>query len=199
MPEAGVYVYDTAGQESIDALGGDTHTYPAETTMTVTAEGCGFRASWTPVSGRTESSLVCVEGGGLAIRDSTTAHEFFRQSDEVTFVCDSGAWWLPPVGTTDWTTTCRTADRVSTRAGRLIGTETLTIGGEPRPSIHVRYDDVLSAGSSGTTTSDLWLDPGTGLVMKQHNEADTNNESVIGHVVFRERLDLALRSFTPRR
>ena len=43
-------------------------------TVTVTSEGCGFRVAWTPLEGRTESSLVCPERGGLAIRKSTTAH-----------------------------------------------------------------------------------------------------------------------------
>lgn len=198
-PVAGVYVYDTAGQESIDALGGDTHTYPSETAMTVTAEGCGFRVTWAPLSGRSESSLLCPQDGGVAIEESTTAHEFLRQSDTEHFTCDPGAWWLPPPGTSAWTTVCRTADRVSTRSAHRLGTETLVIGGEPRDAIHIRYDDVLSAGSSGTTTSDLWLDPETGLVLKQHNEADTSNDSVIGTVVFREHLDLTLRSGSPQR
>ena len=198
-PADGVYVYDTAGQESVDALGGDTHTYPSDTARTVTAEGCGYRITWAPLSGRSESSLLCLRDGGVAIAESTTAHEFLRQSDEEHFACDAGAWWLPPAGTTTWTTICRTADRVSTRSAHVLATETLVIGGQSRDAIHVRYDDVLSAGSTGTTTSDLWLDRETGLVLKQHNEADTRNDSVIGVVVFRERLDLTLRSVTPQR
>jgi hypothetical protein len=199
MPREGVYAYDTSGEESIDALGGDTHSYPAETAMTVVTEGCGFRVTWTPLAGRSESSLLCPDGGGLAMQESTTAHEFLRQSDEERFRCDAGAWWLPPPGTTTWTTTCQTSDRVSTRTARLVGNETLNIGGESQNAVHVRYDDVLTAGSSGTTTSDLWLDPETGLVLRQHNEADTRNDSVIGVVVFRERLDLTLRSIDPQR
>lgn len=197
-PVPGVYVYDTSGEESIDALGGDTHPYPAETAMTVTSEGCGFRVTWTPLEGRSESSLVCPEHGGLAIRESTTAHEFLRQSDEEHFVCDAGAWWLPPPDTTAWTTVCQTADRVSTRSARVIAVESVTVGDQPRDAIHLRYDDVLSAGSIGTTTSELWIDRETGMVLKQHNEAQTRNESVIGTVEFRERLDLTLRSVTPQ-
>lgn len=166
--------------------------------MTVAGEGCGFRITWTPVVGRTESSLLCPTGDGIEIVDSTTAHEFFRQSDEERFECDPGAWWLPPPAVTSWTTTCRTGDRVSTRAGRVVGDETVRVGGRSVPSVHVRYDDVLSAGSTGTTTSDVWLTPDTGLVLRQHNEAATSNETPIGVVRFTETLDLALLALEPR-
>ena len=37
-PEPGVYLYETVGDEHIDALGGATHTYPAQTTMSVTGK-----------------------------------------------------------------------------------------------------------------------------------------------------------------
>jgi hypothetical protein len=198
-PAPGVYVYDTAGQESIDALGGDTHTYPAETAMTVKVEGCGYRLTWAPLAGRTESWLLCPRDGGVAIVETTTAHEFLRQSDEEHFTCDPGAWWLPPPGTTSWTTVCRTSDRVSTRSARVLPSETLVVGREPRDVVRVRYDDVLSAGSTGTTSWDLWLDRTTGLVLVEHIEADTRNDSVIGVVNFREHLDLTLRSVTPQR
>ena len=63
----GVYVYDTSGQESIDVLGGDSHTYPSESALTVTSEGCGQRMTWKPLAGRSESWLVCPVDGGLAM------------------------------------------------------------------------------------------------------------------------------------
>ena len=199
MPEPGAYVYDTSGTESVDALGGDAHQYPNTTAMTVVAEGCGYRITWAPLEGRLDDSLVCPRDGGLEVRASTTLHEFFRRSDQEDFTCDPGAWWLPPPGTKAWTATCRTADRVSTRSGRVVGVESIQVGTQQRPAIHVHYDDVLSAGSSGTTTSDLWLDQDSGLVLKQHSEAETRNETVIGVVVFRERIDLVLRSLEPQR
>ena len=198
QPVAGVYEYDTSGSESVDALGGDAHSYPPGTALTVTGEGCGYRITWTPLEGRLESSLLCGDHGGLALVESTTSHEFFRQSDEERFVCDPGAWWLPPTGVTSWTARCRSGDRVSTRSGRVIGPETVRVGTTDHAAVHIRYDDVLSEGSTGTTTSDLWLDPGTGLILRESNQADTRNDSVIGPVTFHERLDLTLRSLEPR-
>jgi len=198
-PDAGVYVYDTSGFESVDALGGDRHDYPAETAMTVVAEGCGFRVTWTPLEERTDSSLVCQQGDGLVVVESTTAHAFFRQSDEEHFVCDEGAWWLPPPGVAAWTTVCRTPDRVSTRSALVVGTEVVSVGGHAVDAVHLRFDDVLSSGSTGTTTSDVWLDRATGLVLKQHNDAETKNDSVLGVVVFKEEIDLTLRALDPQR
>jgi hypothetical protein len=197
QPVAGVYEYDTSGEESIDALGGDVHHYPPGTAMTITAEGCGYRMTWAPLEGRIESSLLCPEHGGVALVASTTGHEFFRQSDQEEFVCDPGAWWLPPPGVTTWTARCSSDDRVSTRSGQLIGFESVRVGAMEQSSVHIRYDDILSQGSTGTTTSDLWLDPQTGLVLRESNQADTRNDSVIGPVAFHERIDLTLRSLGP--
>ncbi len=80
----------------------------------------------------------------------------------------------------------------------MVSFESMTVGEQRRDAVHIRYDDVLSAGSTGTTTSELWIDRATGLVLKQHNEATTRNQSVIGTVEFREHLDLTLRSVTPQ-
>jgi hypothetical protein len=198
MPAAGVYVYNTSGDESVDALGGDSHSYPAVTAMAVAPEACGYRLTWTPLDGRTDSWLLCVQGSGVALTASTTEHEFFRQSDREEFVCDPGAWWLPPAGITAWTATCRTPDRVSTRAGRVVATELVDVGGVSQPAVHVRFDDVLSAGSTGTSTSDFWLDPRTGLVLRQRSDAHTSNESVLGRVAFHEEIELLLRAVDPR-
>ena len=48
LPEPGVYVYATTGSAKVDALNGAAHTYPAETTITVTLEGCGARTAGRP-------------------------------------------------------------------------------------------------------------------------------------------------------
>src|SRR6185295_15331499 len=40
LPAPGVYTYMTSGSESVDALGGATHTYPASSALTVRQAGC---------------------------------------------------------------------------------------------------------------------------------------------------------------
>ena len=104
-PVDGVYVYDTKGSESVDVLGGDTHTYPAESALTVMAEGCGLRMTWKPLDGRAETWFVCAAGGGLEAPRTSSVHSFFRQTYEAAFVCQ-GSWWVPPPGMTTWTSSC---------------------------------------------------------------------------------------------
>lgn len=40
------YVYVTSGFDAVDVLTGARHDYPAATTLTVTASGCGVRLRW---------------------------------------------------------------------------------------------------------------------------------------------------------
>ena len=116
-PVDGVYVYDTKGSESVDVLGGDSHTYPAVTALTVMTEGCGLRMTWKPLAGRAESWLVCPAGGGLDVPRTSSVHSFFRQTYDTAFVCQ-GSWWVPPPGTTTWTSSCANTDRTATRTGQ---------------------------------------------------------------------------------
>ena len=100
---------------------------------------------------------------------------------------------------TEWTSSCSNEDRTSTRTGRLVGIEPYSIDGETRQAIHVEWDDLLSRDSDGTVTTDVWIDQQTGLMLKEHSVTDSRNDSVVGKVVFREQLDLTLRSLVPKR
>lgn len=197
-PAPGVYVFSTSGQESVDALGGDTHTYPAETTIMVTLTDCGFRMSWIPLSGRWDTTDVCGADGGFAETTVANAHEFFRISQVEHFVSEPGSWWLPPNGVTQWTSTSRSdGGRTTVRTGRLAGQEQVPVGTEVRPAVHVRFDDTITGSSTGTSSTDLWLDPSTGLPLRETSTATTGNDTIVGHVEFHESIDLRLVSTTP--
>ena len=194
----GVYVYETSGQESVDVLGGDSHTYPAETALTVTSEGCGLRMTWKPLAGRSETWLVCPVDAGLATPSASSVHSFFRQTYDTGFVC-TGSWWVPPPDVTQWNSSCANQDRTSTRSGRLVGIEPYSIDGQTRQAIHVDWTDRLSRDSDGTVTTEVWIDQQTGLMLREHTVTDSRNDSVVGKVVFREQLELSLRSLVPKR
>ena len=199
-PEAGVYVYATEGRESVDALGGDTHVYPSSTTLTVTVTDCGFRMFWAPVTGRSDTTDVCRTGGGIVNNRTVNAHEFFRMSQAETFTCASGSWWLPPTGMAEWNATCESdGGRTTARIGHVVGTDEVVVNGERRTATHVRFEDTISGSSSGVSTTDLWLDPATGLPLREVSSASTGNDTPIGRVTFTERIDLTLQSLTPTR
>ncbi len=197
-PEPGVYVYTTSGDESVDALGGDTHTYPDSTVLTVTPGDCGFTMSWTPVAERADVTRLCRTAGGVVEVGTTNSHTFFHIAQAEEFVCDPSAWWLPPPAVTAWTATCRSSGTTTVRTARVIDTEPLTIGPTTVEAVHVRFDDVISGASTGTSTTDWWLDPGTGLPLRQHAATQTSNDTQIGHVSFHETIDLGLTSLTPQ-
>ena len=127
-----------------------------------------------------------------------TVHTFFRQTVSTTLTC-TGSWWVPPPGITEWTSTCANADRSSTRTGRVVGIEPYTIDGSSRPAIHVEWTDVLSRGSHGAVTTDVWIDRQTALMLNEHEVTDSHNDSPVGRVAFVETLDLRLRSLAPER
>lgn len=198
-PAPGVYVYGTDGHETVDALGGDTHTYPPETTIIVTPTDCGFRMSWIPLSGRSDMTDVCRSGGGLVATTVVNSHEFFRISQDEHFTWDAGSWWLPPSGVTQWTSTSRSdGGRTTVRTGRVLATENVQVGSATRSAVHVRFDDTVTGSSTGTSSTDLWLDPSTGLPLRETSTAATGNDTVVGHVTFSETIDLRLVSTKPQ-
>jgi len=154
--------------------------------------------SWTPVEGRADDTEVCRGGGGLVESGAVNAHEFFHISQAENFMCAPGAWWLPPAGVTSWTAKCQSdGGRVTSRVGQVVGSETMTVGTETRVTLHVRFEDTVTGSSTGTSVTDLWLDPDTGLPWRQISTASTGNDTVVGHVTFDERIDMTLQSTTP--
>lgn len=199
IPTPGVYVYATSGTEKVDALGGDSHTYPDPSTVTVTVTECGYSLDWAPLEGRSDRTDLCRSGAGLVEAGSHNAHEFFHMSQDEAFTCDAGVWWLPPPDTATWTGTCHSSTgRTLARSARTVGREQVTVGGQPVDAVHVHWDDTLTGASSGTTATDLWLDPATGLTLRQHSSATTANDTVIGRVTFDESIDMDLQATMPR-
>ena len=66
LPAPGVYMYSTTGSESASAPGlpSNGSGYPATSTMTVFADGCGQDWRWQPLSNRYEDLVVCRSGTG---------------------------------------------------------------------------------------------------------------------------------------
>ncbi len=198
-PAPGVYVYTTSGRESVDALGGDTHDYPNPFTTTVTATACGFDMTWAPLSGRSDTTHVCTDGAALRITAMENAHEFFRITQIERFTCDATTWWLPPPGTTSWTSTCRSDTRTEIRTAHVVDREPVVVGGSTVAALHVHRDDVVTGDSTGTSATDLWLDATNGLLLREHSSVQTGNDTAIGHVTFHEDIELDLDSKEPLR
>ncbi len=90
----GVYVYATKGRESINALGGAKHDYPAKTSITAIEVPCGLQLRWAALEKRSTTWTFCSTGAGIELRSSDERHAFFGQRDHTIYFC-SGRLLIP--------------------------------------------------------------------------------------------------------
>jgi hypothetical protein len=204
LPEPGVYVYTTSGSESIDALTGARHEYPAESAITVTPGGCGVVVRWQPLAERYDEYDLCLApSGGLDSSTYTSFHRFFNQDDKSTYSCPPGTAFVPRPTTAGsaWRASCSSGDTVDTTEWKVVGTAPMTIGATTVPAVQLRGDDTFTDpdGSNGATGIDLWIDATTGLTLKRVEQGTSTTTSPIGDIHYVERIELTLTSLTPRR
>jgi hypothetical protein len=200
LPPAGVYVYATDGQDSIDLLGGSTHTYPAETTLTITHTACGIRQRWQPLEERWDDEEVCASDAGRERRTLDAHHEFFGITDDQAFRCEAGYLLLPadPEPGATWPTNCRSGDTVLTGTGEVVGVETREIDGVEVETVHVRVEEESSGANVGPSRDDYWLRTVDGLLIERVSTVATRSDSTVGAAAYSERFTLRLTSLTPR-
>lgn len=200
-PEPGVYTYATTGSESIDALDGRSHDFPAETTITVTREGRCAVHHWRPLQERWDATTLCPSLDGQEIRLYRSYHSFFGISDTRDFECEAGSLWYP--ATTEagytWSTRCGTEDIVVERTGTIVGVSTVDVGGTPVEVLTYELHDEISGASNGINDRSVQVVPDTGLIVALTVVVDVQNDSVIGDVHFEEDYELRLTSLEPRR
>lgn len=204
LPAPGVYVYATTGQESVDALNGASHTYPAQTTITVVNGGCGVLLRWAPLVERYDEWDLCPRpGGGLGTTGYTTVHTFFGQNDTEHYACSEGTVYLPSPATagTSWTASCHFGDTADSTVWTVVGTEPVTVGANVVDAVHIHGADNSTNpdGSTSQTTIDLWLRPSDALPLKRVETGTSVNKTAIGDVHYNEHFELQLIDLQPRR
>ena len=186
----GVYAYRTTGGESLDVLGGASHRYPAETTITVVETACGVRLRWDPLAGRSTTWTLCTRSGGVELRGLDQAHTFFGHADRTQYACTQAGERFA----------CRAAHGTETGQAAVVGEAGVEVGGERVRALHVRMTARVGGGSSGTETTEWWLQAGTGLPLELVVSSRTSRaEPVVGQVHYRENATLRLASTTPER
>jgi hypothetical protein len=203
LPEVGVYQYRTTGFDSVSILNGARHDYPAITTMTVTNDGCGVKVRWDVAKERYDETGLCDASGGQQMVSFRGYHQFFGVGDSNDFVCTGDPRPVDgPAGTT-WTTICRfgttsTPTTTSTK-GTVLGYDQLVVDGTPVRTQHVRLDGTVAGGSAGTQTTERWVVPATGLVVKEIGTTDTTSQTVVGKTKYHEDETIDLVSLVPQR
>jgi hypothetical protein len=210
LPALGVYTYSTSGSESASAPGLLTSAagYPSTTTLTVFSDACGQDWRWQPLSNRYEDFVVCRSSDGALMLDSRQDdEEFYGVTDRRDYTCAAGSVFLPAedsVGESLSGTCVNGGNKNSGRmtiayTGKVIGVDTLLIGGVEVPTEELSIDETFSGDTLGTGTVSMWLDKSDGLILKESRTEKTKSDSAVGWVPSSESFSLLLDSLTPKR
>jgi len=201
LVEPGVYVYRTSGSESVDAFSGVTHEYPAETTITVTAEGCGVLLRWDALEERHEEWRLCTTEAGIELQPrSLQYHEFFDQETPEHVVCDRPTLVVP---VTDESTgpnalTCTIEDRPWLPRWEVLESDVREIDGVTVDVRHVRMTIDDDDEHFEHYVAD-WLLAPNGLPVELSVSKQSKSPTVVGDVTYHETVQLALVSTEPLR
>lgn len=198
LPE-GVYVYATTGHDEVDVLGGNGHTYPDETTITVRHAGCGVTERWDVLDERWDERESCRTAGGDVLLRVTSYHEFFRQGDTRTLSCDGYTYPAGAQPGDTWSARCATDTTVASTTLRAVGWETVEVGGQKLRTLHVRADTKLSGEQQGESHRDVWGSQDAGLVLRERASVRSQSrQPAVGAVTYTEEFEIRLKSLEPR-
>jgi hypothetical protein len=202
-PAAGVYVYKTDGQESVDVLGGATHDYPDETTIIVRHTDCGFDTEWRPLEQRAEYRAFCLGERGLRIAVLAGQREFFGRSAGYYQQCVNDTYYLPladggPPAT--WTETCQNDQgNQVTLNGKALGRQPRPVGAETVDAIQFEITTHRVTDQRETSVrSVVTMAAATGLVLALESTTRAVVNSPTGSGTYDERYTLELTDLTPR-
>lgn len=209
-PAEGVYRYEGTGSESLSNPP-RTQAEGPELPGTVThgVDGCwDFRLDYSTNHWRRWT--YCVTGGRLVQQGS----EVYQRWDFGTFAVDNTTTMTcrpPPVimeagmAVGDrWRAECRgestqiSGTTISAGTHRLVGIESLTVGGRPVEAFHFRDRRTVSGAQSGTERFDSWLSP-EGLVLRGRQRIAVDSDSPLGRVTYTQQSEFALASLDPAR
>jgi hypothetical protein len=193
----GVYVYATKGSESINALGGATHDYPAKTSITAIAVPCGMQYQWSALEGRSTTWTFCTNSTGIELRISDERHSFFNLSDHAVYRCENRYLIRRKPLPEATPFSCRSDRNLEVGTVRVIGAGSIDVGGQRVRALRVRNELTIRTRDSGTETIDWWLDAANGLPLRVTLQSRTSRKMWVGRVQYREDFSLRLLSLTP--
>lgn len=200
VPVHGVYRVITAGSESVDILGGATHEYPTETTLTVTPDGCGVRLRWDLLKERHEEWVLCGSAEGVVLQpDFVFYHEFFGTGEREEVTCDVTVLLVPADGEPRPPVPMACAKRGETwrPVWEVLGTEARPFEGKEMQVTHVRMTIDDDDNYFEHVQQDWWLAPSglpIDMIATKTSKAPTD---IVGDVVYSEQYSVSLASATP--
>lgn len=208
-PPQGVYDYAGEGTDRLDKPPKSQAQGPGmPATVTHEDDGCWtFRIDYSTNHWQTWD--YCTIDGGLEERGGTTYQRWdfgvYVNESTSTFTCEDAPTIRADQSPGDeWTQTCSgttTGTEGTTHSSgpyRYIGEETLDIGGEPVRAYHYHRSRTTSGNQTGTESSDVWFDAGTGLPLRNERSLEAHTNTVIGDVSYTEQGFFELTDMVPR-
>ena len=201
LPAPGVYRYTTTGREHIDALGGTEHVYPLETTITVTAAGCGVHLRWDLLAERYEEWNLCLGADGTTIElqpEAVQFHEFYGQARTDAVACDQVVQVSPPPGPgTTVARTCTLADEPWFPVWTAVSSSELTVESAAVPVGVFEATIEIDDDEYWEHSKQTWALGPDGLPIVIGFEMSSRNPSPLGGTVYTESIQATLVSLTP--
>jgi hypothetical protein len=201
LPEPGVYRYTTTGKEGIDALGGTEHVYPAETTITVTEDGCGVRLRWDLLVERYEEWHVCLVDGNVTLApDGVQFHQFYGESRTDVAECRHAVVLAPPPPAgTQTARDCTLADEPWQPVWTFTGSGTTRVDASDIETVTFTAVIEIEDPEYWEHTTVVWTLGTSGLPVTVDWRASSRNPSPVGGTVYTETLFAELVSPIPLR
>jgi len=198
LPSAGVYLYATEGREHVTALGGTEHIYPAETTITVTPNGCGVHLRWDLLAERYEEWNLCVDDGAITLQPTGVQfHQFFGQSQTDVSECRATVPLNPPPAEgTAIGRNCRLASERWNPVWTAGPAGTATVGGVEVTTTTFDVAITLDGDYPEHSTQHWELGP-DGLPVAITWNMESANPSPVGSVTYTETITATLTSLDP--
>jgi hypothetical protein len=199
-PPEGVYAYATAGYEKV-SLGDARHDYPSESFTTVRHRGaCQWEAEHRVVEEHVETHLYCGEPGVLEFLAETERVTFFGQTNTRTYRCD------PPeivarvgdAGGSARQFLCRSNSGGQSQVTVTdLGREAVSVGGGATEGLHVVVDGRQSGDAEGSSRVELWVQPFTGLALREIVHVQTRSHAFGVTVDYQEDASYTLEHLSP--
>jgi hypothetical protein len=192
----GTFSYATTGYETTN-IPGTRRTYPSTTKITNKLKGCGVQSTWKPVSEHVQKQLVCpATGHALKIADYQTTISFYGVSSGEDFKCSGPSYIYQPnvAPGTVWKYRCKSSDATAQQTARVIGYQTISVGGTAVRTLHVHVDTKLRGSSSGTSSQDYWIATKKPVLVKETGTVAASQKNVR----YSSTYSLALKSLSPK-
>jgi hypothetical protein len=201
LPEPGIYRYRSSGSEHL-SMGDISRTFPSSSDMIVTEGKCAT-VQWEPLVQHTEGLVMCRQGDGALDIESTSSYEQIAGTQTSSVItCPSDTYLVPPRAFLGerWSSTCRSKGERIVFDGRVLGTPTVDVAGQPVATVHTHLTLAFSGAEDGINPNDYWVSVKDGLILRQRETvAITQQAGPLGAVRYTEQMAIALSAAQPTR